>query len=267
MMLESFKHGESSFVTLTYDPKNYDGKTLVPKHTQDWLKRLRKAVAPTNIRYFLVGEYGDETQRPHYHAALFGLGLDSGGIIDQTWGRGFTYTGDLTPDSASYIAGYVSKKLNGRDKPCDQYPRGRSQEILNGRHPEFARMSLRPGIGATALTEIVDVLTTEHGCDELSLLGDVPHQLRCGKKSLPLGRYLRSKLRERLNFTQNIFNGSRVPAVSVKRYEEEMLQLFKEERSKKDYKRKTNAEIIVEKNAQAMLNLETRMKIHRGKKL
>ena len=68
IMLEAMCHGDNAFVTLTYEDDNV--RSLVPKDPQDWLKRIRKAVEPLRLRYYLVGEYGDISERPHYHVAL-----------------------------------------------------------------------------------------------------------------------------------------------------------------------------------------------------
>lgn len=193
-MLENLEHeGKSCFVTLTYAGCPTD---LDPSHTQRWLKRLRKALnvrEPTRLRYHLVGEYGENTQRPHYHAALFGLRPCIGGPVikgvcqcltcsdvRETWGYGHVHVGTLTRESAQYIAGYVTKKMTQRDDPR-----------LNGRHPEFARMSLRPGIGATAMWNVASALMQYN----LEYKGDVPAVLDHSHRSYPLGRYLRSKLR------------------------------------------------------------------------
>jgi hypothetical protein len=185
MMLESFKHEEYCFVTLTYSNEFYppDG-SLRPKDAQLWLKRLRKAVHPVSFRFFLVGEYGDETGRAHYHAILFGLGESAASIVQQTWGKGNTLTGSFTHDSAQYVAGYTIKKMTGKD-----------DERLDGRHPEFARMSLRPGIGAKAMEDVARSLTSQHGVKALIENQDVPTTLRHGSKLMPLGRYLTRRLR------------------------------------------------------------------------
>lgn len=169
-MLESQKHGDNSFITLTYDPKNLPSDlSLNPKDLQDWLKRLRREIEPVKVRYYLVGEYGDQTHRPHYHVALFGYPTCIHGnsdslclphpkhmcapcaTITKTWGLGAAHLGSLTLESAGYVAGYVTKKMTNKNDPR-----------LNGRHPEFARMSLRPGIGATAVQDLVNFLHTDH---------------------------------------------------------------------------------------------------------
>lgn len=202
-MLEARLHEHSSFITLTYDENSIPpGGTLVPKDTQDWLKRLRTYVGP--IRYYLVGEYGDQTQRPHYHAALFGVpgcpyqdaqktrrgcNCPVCQVLKKTWPQGRTHSGELTTQSAQYIAGYVTKKLTSKDDPR-----------LQGRHPEFARMSLRPGIGAGAMVSVGEALNSSSGALSIAATGDVPTALRHERKSLPLGRYLRRKLREELGF-------------------------------------------------------------------
>lgn len=188
IMLEGLTNAASYFITLTYDQDHLpvDG-SLVPQHTQLFLKKLRRKVA-SRIRYFLVGEYGDQSNRPHYHAALFYSDyipiLEVGEHVKESWSLGFTLVGDLTPQSSAYIAGYVTKKMKS------------ILDIrLKGRNPEFARMSLKPGIGrhsmdfvASAIKKNIKIMET------LNLSGEVPTHLNMGKKSMPLGRYLRRSL-------------------------------------------------------------------------
>lgn len=89
--------------------------------------------------------------------------------------------GDLEANRAGYVAGYVENKLA---KKGDVH--------LVDRETEFARMSLRPGIGSGVVQQIASVLVS-HGLHESEL--DVPTVLRHGKKQMPLGRYLRRRLR------------------------------------------------------------------------
>lgn len=200
-MLEMTDHEESSFVTLTYaDDKLPEGGNLVPKDLQDWLKRIRKAVEPKRLRYFACGEYGDRTWRPHYHVALFGYpSCLRGGtqrfrdgrvccspcdLLGRSWGLGFVFNGRLEMSSAQYVAGYVVKKMTAE-----------KDERLQGRHPEFCRMSMKPGLGAGAMDEVASVLMQ---FDLVDTQGDVPSALRHGGRLMPLGRYLRRKLREKV---------------------------------------------------------------------
>lgn len=66
-------------------------------------------------------------------------------------------------------------------------------ERLDGRYPEFARMSLRPGIGAAAMDDLASAHLTY-----IPDAVDVVSALRHGRKLLPLGRYLKRRLRERV---------------------------------------------------------------------
>lgn len=260
MMLESAVHASSAFATLTYDDQTLpSGSTLVPSHTQKWLKRLRKELSPQQIRYFLVGEYGEQTQRPHYHAAIFGLdpligGGDDGcsGIVHNTWGMGHTYVGDLTPQSAQYICGYTTKKLTNKN---DLYV----QKILNGRHPEFARMSnggktKQGGIGAPAMKDVAGPYE-EWINYETFRSGTFPAILRHGNKKMPLGRYLRQILRQELGYGRATTDEEKISFANKMRsmFEDETYAAQKEKRPIRN---------IVQMNAQAILNLENRFKIH-----
>ena len=198
-MLEALANEDNAFITLTYADEHLPaGSNLRPDDIQLFWKRLRDRFG--KFRYFAVGEYGDLTHRPHYHAALFGYPACadlrsysrpsfkcmcfSCSTIRDTWGLGDTKCLRLEPASAAYIAAYTTKKLTSKDDPR-----------LNGRHPEFSRMSRRPGIGSHIVDDIASELL-KHGLDETQ--ADVPEALRHGNKMMPLGRFLRSKIRERI---------------------------------------------------------------------
>lgn len=63
-------------------------------------------------------------------------------------------------------------------------------------------MSLRPGIGAGAASGVADALNSPAGAASVALYGDVPTTLRSEGKQLPLGRYIRRKIREELGFDE-----------------------------------------------------------------
>lgn len=151
---EAQTHKENCFLTLTYNPQNLpEGGTLVKKHVQNFLKRLRdllnRADCKQKIRYYAVGEYGSKGDRPHYHILLFGFNfpdcrlfyqdgtkaLYTSSVLQDLWPVGFATIGDLNFDTACYCARYVQKKYIG-DNPDEHY---------QGRIPEFALMSKHNG--------------------------------------------------------------------------------------------------------------------------
>lgn len=159
-MHESAMHEENSFITLTYDQENipWDG-SLNKKHLQDFFKRFRHHLGNTKIRYYAVGEYGDQLMRPHYHALIFGydfpdreLWTDREGVrtyvseqLSKIWKWGFTTVGDCTWETAAYCARYALKKQTGKNK--DHYWVPLTSDMHVQLQPEFAVMSLKPAIG------------------------------------------------------------------------------------------------------------------------
>lgn len=161
---ESQCHEWSSFVTLTYDddhlPDNY---SLRYSDFQLFMKRLRARYSlRQRIRFFMCGEYGEVTQRPHYHACLFGVHFDdreflkrmksgcniyTSDLLSELWPAGHSSIGDVTFESAAYVARYVVKKVTGAAAAA-HYRVVDSDGVVHFRTPEFTHMSLKPGIGA-----------------------------------------------------------------------------------------------------------------------
>lgn len=155
---ESQCHLDNCFLTLTYDEPNLPMHgSLKYEDFQLFMKRLRRKVGP--VRFFMCGEYGDDFERPHFHALLFGYnfpdikrlrpdsGLARSEILEGLWTKGFATVGEVTYASARYVASYCIKKVNG-PAAVEHYRRvnpftGEIVEI----EPEFCRMSLKPGIG------------------------------------------------------------------------------------------------------------------------
>lgn len=165
-MHEASLHDLNCFITLTYDDKHLPSSgSLIKSHHQKFMKRLRKRFREQKIRYFLCGEYGEKSQRPHYHAILFGFDFEDkiewstahGGNklyrspgLEDIWSYGYSTIGKVTQQSAAYVARYVLKKVNG-DHAHEKYvvdvdPETGECEYLE---PEYIAMSNRPGIGRT----------------------------------------------------------------------------------------------------------------------
>lgn len=256
------KHEFNSFATLTYDPKKFQvGGTLIYDHQLRWIKRLRTAVEPQRIRYYTVGEYGEQSGHPHFHAALFGYGPcllfqhDAFArrkcvcvrcqTIRATWPFGFTDLGSLTQESAQYVAGYVTDKLH-MDK-----------RKLNGRKPPKAWMSRKPGIGADSMKDIG--LTLMEHIDVLEQLEDVPYILSHGAKKFPLGRYLMQKLRGELGYKD-----IKTPKDILKKLEMQKLSEYYVELE--EAKTLGSWTKIIDRKKQKILNMETRFNIFNGGK-
>lgn len=163
-MHEAQLHDFNVFVTLTYNDENLPTNlSLEYRDFQLFMKRLRKYYAGVPIRYYMCGEYGEDFQRPHFHACLFncffadrqyhaklpsGSKLYTSKILETLWPYGFSSIGDVTFESAAYVARYVMKKRTGPQAES-HYERvdWATGEIIQVK-PEFNRMSLKPGIGA-----------------------------------------------------------------------------------------------------------------------
>ena len=153
-----------------------DDWSLNKKHFQDFMKRLRKAFSPQKIRFYMCGEYGNKCKhgidlklvkcplcrigRPHYHACLFNAtfhDLESYGssdgelrytspFLESIWKYGFVDVGDVTFESAAYVARYILKKVTGIQAD-DHYMLYDLDGQITFVTPEFTLMSRRPGIG------------------------------------------------------------------------------------------------------------------------
>ena len=185
MILESKSHDATSFVTLTYAKTPASG-SLKPEDFTLWLKRFREKIGP--FRYFGVGEYGKETERPHYHAIIFGHdAVRAEWAAKATWNDGFIMASEGNYDRFAYTAQYCVKKMTSED-----------HRDLQGRHPEFTRQSLKPGIGAVAADEIANWYHTKVGANYLATYGDISQSFRYHGKIWPFDAYLLKRMRTEL---------------------------------------------------------------------
>lgn len=149
LMCESGYHKDTVFLTLTYDDdkigctlKN-EVYNLVPRHLQLFFKRLRKDYDKT-VKYYAVGEYGDDFKRPHYHIILFGIGIEyfvskSAGVTKtdrglnlydmSLWSYGMCNVGTVTNGSIKYVTSYLITSVD------------RKEYEKKGIQPPFSRQS------------------------------------------------------------------------------------------------------------------------------
>lgn len=154
-----FPRDRCYFITLTYSNdcihtvSRYP--TLCKKDCQDFLKRLRYYFPDDTVRYYLCGEYGNTTARPHYHLILFGIKLPdlvpysrnfqgdylfTSAKLDSIWSHGDCKVADLTFENCAYTARYSLKKRGKNDS--------RDFLLSHDLEPEFSLCSRRPGIGS-----------------------------------------------------------------------------------------------------------------------
>lgn len=186
LMLESYEHRESIFITLTYAEEFLpENASLDKKDLRDFFKRLRYFCSPRKIRYYACGEYGAKTHRPHYHAIIFGLGLSDGELVAKAWPFGRVHVGECNIHTVQYVAGYVTKKFVKKD---------------DARVKEFTTMSRRPGIAYNAAQRVVELIRDSRYAHLFQGDHTIPEGLRHGNRLLPFDRYLKEKMGQLLEY-------------------------------------------------------------------
>lgn len=154
-MLAEYKDSTCAhFITLTYADEYVPTRTLntVPSRkvnvlhkpdVQKFMKRLRADIYPHKVRYFLCGEYGPKTHRPHYHLILFNYPTEQYDIFTKLpdyWKQGYTVVRVVNPNHFRYVAKYCASAA--------ELPR----HLRNKEVRPFITCSRRPGIGNNFLT-------------------------------------------------------------------------------------------------------------------
>lgn len=170
---EASLHEHNCFITLTYDNDHLpEGNTLVLKHFQDFMKRLRKRYGE-GIRFFHCGEYGEQDGRPHYHALLFNHDFPDKYVwkkstaaeyllwrspsLESLWTFGHSSIGSVTYESAGYVARYIMKKMTGEGALVYQpHIVETTGEVMGERLPPYITMSRRPGIAKGWFEQFAD---------------------------------------------------------------------------------------------------------------
>ena len=144
--------------TLTYADEHLPAEGhLYEPHLRGFWKRLRKRAGGDSqaikcnrrfgLRYLACGEYGDETERPHYHALIFNctfadtyvVGKERYGshTLSELWPFGMAEFQPFSTEAALYVAQYALKKQGA----------GNADKDGVWRPAPFLRMSTRPAIG------------------------------------------------------------------------------------------------------------------------
>lgn len=149
-ILSDFAHrSQAELLTrLGVDINPQECNVLSRTDIQKYMKRLRKAVEPHRFRFFLCGEYGPTTLRPHYHMILFNFPLDKVDLIKSKWSHpkskasyGFTVIDTVTPARIAYVAKYSSSSMS------------LPKRLRFSKYKPFILCSRNPAIGSNYLTD------------------------------------------------------------------------------------------------------------------
>ena len=169
-MHEASLYMNNIFVTLTYDDEHLPSDwSLHYPDFQKFMHRLRKR-QPGAGRFLMCAEYGEQFGRPHYHAILFNCAFSDKMLVRDTpkgplytseklsdiWGLGHVSFGDVTLDSAGYVARYTTKKITGPAAGAAYQFLIPGTDVVVDRPPPFLRSSLQPGIGAPWLEKYLE---------------------------------------------------------------------------------------------------------------
>lgn len=196
ILLESYMYEEDEkcWFTATYhDLKLPEKNSLKKQDFINWIKSIRKALPEKKIRYFGVGEYGEYGTRginPHYHAALFGVGKSDFETLAKCWNKGRCDAGEINRKSAAYIVGYICKGMT-KGKDIDWYSGKAGKSKFKGLEPEFvSRSTGKPGGLGVDFVYMMARKLKESPYYEGQFIKNLKH----GKETWPLGRYLTDKL-------------------------------------------------------------------------
>lgn len=142
---EAITHKKTMFMTLTYSDENLpENGGLCKKDVQDFLKLFRYYLG-RKIKYFAVGEYGEEKGRPHYHLLIFGAGKESQVHAEKAWKKGIVDIGECEPASIRYVTNYLMtkedkwSKVKGVEKPFQLQSQGLGSEWLCRNGEQYSR--------------------------------------------------------------------------------------------------------------------------------
>lgn len=128
---------------------------LFPRDAQLFIKRLRKYISKIsneNIRFFLCGEFGPKSLRPHFHIILWfndrQISENLVSIVNQAWQFGRTDTQKVNKDCSQYVAGYLNSPhtlprvyQTGKSKPFSNHSQFLGQDVLACKKEEVYKLT------------------------------------------------------------------------------------------------------------------------------
>lgn len=174
-------------LTFTYDEEHVrldPGTGLPTLRKLDWqnfMKDLRDKVGP-GLKYYMCGEYGEQTQRPHYHAIMFNLPLHwlTTDKLEQVWKKGQTHVAPGNEITMRYVAKYLMK--NTFNQPQELVNEETGELLPDTRELQFSLMS--KGMGADFLTPQMEKFLKDNMTTRIKMQG----------KYWTLPRYYRDKV-------------------------------------------------------------------------
>ena len=202
LSLERTLYHDNTFLTLTYADESLtlddNGTPIldwsdISRFLDSFRRQIRYHKKDKGYRFFLVGEYGAKSNRPHYHIILFGIDhLTAQQISEKIWKYGFTKCLPSTDGANDYVCSYVTKKMFNKN---DEY----AQEQLGDRPPEFKRASR--GLGFKKMQQSGELFSKYHP-DKINgelppICIEIPNKKGFGKKLKKIVRldpYARKKV-------------------------------------------------------------------------
>lgn len=160
------------FLTLTYMdeflPFDVDGQIVRMKDAENtyltkyalpvrdvqlFLKKLRvnierskepKLIDPGNreLKYFIVGEYGEKFNRPHWHMLIFNIPYNqekTQDIISSSWAMGLVHSGMIKRGAIEYVTEYMFKNFENSVRLMSQ---GLGKSYLTKKNLDYHQRTL-----------------------------------------------------------------------------------------------------------------------------
>ncbi len=191
---------------------------------------VQSKLTDKKIRYYAVGEYGSQSQRPHYHILIFNMHNEVTLKTNEIWDKGFIHTGEVNGKTINYSLKYMMK---------DQF-QGHKQ------HRAFVTMSTGLKKDQAIGYKYLELNKSYHLKNQTLLTKDI------NGNTIPLPRY----------YTTRIFD-----SITLKKLQVEMYKTYKENAIKEE-KRLNEIESLEYHNLSVLKDVIRRNeKIHQNEKL